>query len=281
MPDPERMLTTLHRAVQAFHDTPGRRGHLVALADVSEVLVAGDLHGNLENFRQILGRADLAQHPRRHLVLQELVHGPFQYADGSDKSHQLVDLTAALKCQYPRQVHILIGNHELSQWTGRRIEKDNRDVNDAFRNGVRAAYGSRAEAIYAAYQTLFAVLPVAVRTPNRVLLCHSLPNAKRIESFDPAALERDEFCATDLTLGGAIHSLVWGRDTSAATAAAFLTKMDADFLITGHILCDQGFAVPNASQLILDSCGAPACYCLFPTDCPLDKHELIQNVGTL
>jgi Calcineurin-like phosphoesterase len=281
MPDPERLLATLHRAVQAFHDTPGRKGHLVALQDVSDVLVAGDLHGNLENFRQILGRADLGQHPRRHLVLQELVHGPFQYADGSDKSHQLVDLTAALKCQYPRQVHVLLGNHELSQWTGRRIEKDNRDVNDLFRNGVRAAYGSRAEAIYAAYLTLFAVLPVGVRTPNRVLLCHSLPIAKRLDSFDPAALERDEFCATDLTLGGSIHSLVWGRDTSAATAAAFLSKMDADFLITGHILCDQGFAVPNANQLILDSCGAPACYCQFPTDRPLDKHELIQNVGTL
>ena len=281
MPDPERLLLTLRRAVQAFHDTPGRKGHLVALEDASEVLVAGDLHGNIENFRQLLTRAELGQHPRRQLVLQELVHGPFSYADGSDKSHQLVDLAAALKCQYPRQVHVILGNHELSQWTGRRIEKDNCDVNEAFRNGVRAAYGSRAEEVYATYLTLFAVFPVAVRTSNRVFLCHSLPNAKRLPGFDPAALEREEFCASDLTLGGSIHSLVWGRDTSAATAAAFLTKVDADFLITGHILCDQGFAVPNSTQLILDSCGAPACYCLFPADRPIDKHELIQNVGTL
>jgi hypothetical protein len=192
-----------------------------------------------------------------------------------------VDLVAALKCQYPKRVHFLLGNHELSQWTARRIEKADRDLNDAFRQGVRTAYGAQGEAIYATYLTLFAVAPVALRTPNRVFLSHSLPTAKRLETFDPAVLLRDEFCATDLSLGGSVHSLVWGRDTKAATAAAFLNKVDADLLITGHILCEQGFAVPNARQLILDSLGAPASYCLFPTDRPLDQQELIQNVGTL
>jgi hypothetical protein len=281
MPDPERLLTTLRQAVQAFHDTPGRRGHLVVLQDVGEVLVAGDMHGNVENFRQLLGRADLGRHPRRHLVLQELIHGPFSYANGTDKAHQLVDLVAALKCQYPRRVHFLLGNHELSQWTGRRIEKADRDLNEAFRDGILTAYGPHGQAIYAAYLTLFAVIPVALRTPNRVFLSHSLPTVKRLETFDPAVLERDDFCATDLTLGGSVHALVWGRDTRAATAAAFLNKVDADLLITGHILCEQGFAVPNARQLILDSLGAPACYCLFPTDRLIDQQELIQNVGTL
>jgi hypothetical protein len=281
MPDPQRLLTTLRKAVQAVHDTPCRRGHLVVLQEVSDVLVAGDLHGNVENFRQILGQAALDRHPRRHLVLQELIHGPFAYPDGSDKSHQLVDLLAALKCQYPQRVHYLLGNHELAQWTGRRIEKDEREVNDAFRKGVLTAYGSNGQAIYAAYLTLFAVLPLAVRTPNRVYLCHSLPSGKRVESFDPAVLERSELYATDLTLGGSVHSLVWGRDTSAATAATFLNKVDADLVITGHIVCPQGFAVPNSRQLILDTLGAPACYCLFPAEGELDQQELIQCVRTL
>jgi len=281
MPDPQRLLATLRQAVQAFHDTPGRRGHLVVLDEAAEVVIAGDLHGNVENFRQILQRADLGRHPRRHLVLQEVIHGPFLYPNRTDKSHQLVDLVAALKCQYPRQVHFLLGNHELSQWTARRIAKEDRDQNEAFRGGIKTAYGAQGEAIYAAYLTLFAVVPLALRTANRVFLCHSIPAQTRLQGFDPAVLERDEFCATDLTSGGAVHSLVWGRDTRAATAAAFLTKVDADLLITGHILCEQGFAVPNPRQLILDSLGAPACYCLFPTDRPIDQHELIQNVGTL
>src|SRR4051794_38095702 len=79
MPDPQRLLTTLRRAAAAFRDTPGRKGHLVALAECDEVLVAGDLHGHLDNFRALLKRADLGNHPRRHFVLQEVIHGPFRY----------------------------------------------------------------------------------------------------------------------------------------------------------------------------------------------------------
>src|SRR5207244_10253355 len=157
MPDPDRLLQTLRRAAQAFRDTPGRRGRLVVPQDVEEVLVAGDLHGNLENFRLLLQKGDLAQKPRRHLVLQELIHGPFHYAGGAgDKSHQLLDLAAALKCQYPRQVHLLLGNHELAQWTERWIMKGDLDLNQAFRAGVDTAYGARAADIYAAYRELFA-----------------------------------------------------------------------------------------------------------------------------
>jgi Calcineurin-like phosphoesterase len=281
VPTPERLLPTLRRAVQAFHDTPGRRGHFVPLPDAAEVLVAGDLHGNIENFSLLLRRADLGQHPQRHLVLQEVIHGPFQHPDGTDKSHQLVDLVAALKCQYPRQFHFLLGNHELSQWTDRRIAKGDRHLNDAFRAGVNTAYGSRGPEVYAAYLDLFAAAPLALRTANRVFLSHSLPAPTRLEVFDLAVLERDEFLEDDLKLGGPVHSLLWGRDTAAATAAAFLAKVDADLLITGHIPCEEGFAVPNDRQLILDSLGAPACFCLFPTDRVLSHQELLQHVGTV
>jgi len=103
----------------------------------------------LENFRTLLKLADLAAHPRRHFVLQEVVHGPFRYPAGGDKSHQLLDLVAALAVQFPRQVHFLLGNHELSQWTNRRIEKADEDLNDLFRQGIETAYGKRADAVYA------------------------------------------------------------------------------------------------------------------------------------
>src|SRR5262249_41375052 len=154
------------------------------LAEVDDVLVGGDLHGNVENFRGLLQRADLARHPRRHLVLQELVHGPFQYPGGGDRSHQLLDLLCALKCQYPRRVHLLLGNHELAKWTGRTIFKPDAALNAQSRQGVATAYGDRAEDVYAAYLELFAAVPLAVRTPNRVFLSHSLPAASRLDRFD-------------------------------------------------------------------------------------------------
>jgi hypothetical protein len=286
MPDPQRLLHTLRQAVQAFRDTPGRTGRLVSLADVAEILVAGDLHGHVENFRRLLQIADLARHPGRHLVLQEVIHGPYTYATGGDRSHQLVDLLAALECQYPRQVHFLPGNHEISQATGRPIGKigpnpaEVIDLNRAFRLGVETAYGEHASSIYACYVELFHAAPLAVRTPNRVFLCHSLPNAAQVEWFNPAVLTR-ETTEADLLPGGSAHALVWGRDLREETAAAFLAKVDADLLITGHVPCDDGHALPNSRQLVLDAHDAPACYCLFPADRPVSLQDLAEGVRPL
>jgi hypothetical protein len=251
------------------------------LTDAEEVLVVGDLHGNLENFRGVLQRANLAAHPRRHLVVQELIHGPHRYPAGGDKSHQLVDLTAALKCQCPQQVHFLLGNHELSQATNRQIAKDDVDFNELFREGVGTAYGPHATDIYAAYLELFAAAPLAVRTANRVFLSHSLPSASRLARFDVAVLERESPEDAEWKFGGSIHALVWGRDTSAATAAAFLARVDADLLVTGHIPCDGGFATPNDVQLILDAAGTPGCCCLFPTNRPVTQADLLAGVQVL
>jgi hypothetical protein len=281
MPDPVRLLHTLREAIKAFRATPGRRGRLTNLMNAPEILVAGDLHGNLENFRLLLKRAALDAYPQRHLVLQEVVHGRFFYAKGGDKSHQLLDLTAALKCQYPERVHFLLGNHELAQWQNQLIGKAELDLNALFKQGVQSAYGDRADDIYAAYLELFAAADLAMRTGNRIFLSHSLPSAKRAERFDLADLERDELRPEDVVLGGSAHALVWGRDTRPETVVYFLKKVDADLLITGHIPCDQGFETPSERHLILDSLGTPACYCLFPTDRPLTMDDLLGYVGTL
>ena len=141
MPDPAKLLPILTRAAATFRATPGRTGRVVALTDATDMLVGGDLHGHLGNFQALMKRADLANHPRRHLVLQEAIHGPFRYPDGGDKSHQMLDLIAALCCQFPGRVHFLPGNHELAQATGRAILKGddfyNESVHSRHRGRVR------------------------------------------------------------------------------------------------------------------------------------------------
>src|SRR5260221_416162 len=57
-------LQTVRRAIVAFRDTPGRTGRIVQLADCDEILVAGDMHGHVENFRRLLVKADPAAHLR-------------------------------------------------------------------------------------------------------------------------------------------------------------------------------------------------------------------------
>ena len=281
MPAPDRMLTYLRQAITLVRATPGRVGHVVVLPPCSEVLVAGDMHGHVGNFQAVLKAADLANHPGRHFVMQEVIHGKYRYPSGGDKSHQLVDLFAALKCQFPKQVHMLPGNHEMAQWTGRKVLKADEDLNALFEQGVTAAYGAAAgPQIYQTYLELFQALPVAVRVPNRVLVCHSLPTARAMNLFFPARLERDDYEEQDLQPGGSVHSLLWGRDTSDANAAAFLQKMDADLLVSGHIACNDGFDIPNERQVILDCAESPAGYILFPADRPLTHPELVGCIKT-
>jgi hypothetical protein len=281
MPNPERLLSTLTQAVRAFRAMPGRTGRVVRLPAGPEVLVVGDMHGSVENFRLLLKIADLGSHAERHLVFQEVVHGPFRYAGGGDKSHQLLDLVAALTCQYPGRVHYVLGNHELAQWQNQRIGKGDVDQNQIFRSGLDEAYGSHAETIYSAYLELFAAADLAVLAANRVLLCHSLPSAKHLAAFDWNVLESETLRPKDVALGGAVHSLVWGRDLRQAHVEEFLRKVDADLLITGHIPCEQGYMAPNDRQIILDALGTPACYCLFPTNQPLTQRDLLGRIGVL
>jgi hypothetical protein len=220
--------------------------------------------------------------------VQEVIHGIYRYPTspdgirgGGDKSHQLLDLIAALKCQFPARIHFLLGNHELSQLTNRLIGKNDEDLNAIFRQGVETAYGEHAVAIYDAYMQIIAAAPMVVRTPNRVFISHTLPRAAQLEAFDPAVLEKDVFDEADLIPGGSVHAIVWGRTTSEEHVAAFLQKVDADWLITGHVPQENGCDVPNSRQIILDAQGSPACYCQMPCDRPLTLEDLKSMIGDL
>src|SRR5580693_5558251 len=157
MPDPRKVLTTIRRATELMRATPGRSGGIIEPPGADEVMVVGDLHGNLPAFKKVLALAALDRNPGRHLVLQELIHGKLMYPDEKgDRSHQLLDVVAALKCQYPDRVHLILGNHELAELTGRVIGKDGQALNVKFRMGIMTAYGASADDVYTAYKGLFA-----------------------------------------------------------------------------------------------------------------------------
>jgi hypothetical protein len=282
MPDPEKLLNLVHRAAALFRTTPGRRGGVVTLDSADEVMVVGDLHGNIPAFRAVLQTAALARHPRRHLVLQELVHGRWYYPDdGGDKSHQLVDLTSALKCQFPDRVHLILGNHELSELTGRVIGKDGMTLNAQFRVGITTAYSTHAERIYDAYRELFAALPLAARTPNRVFLCHTIPDPIYLDTLDLSLLEADAWPPESLQRGGTIYALTWGRNTEPETIDRFAVMVDADWFITGHQPCDEGFRQANHRQIIIDGTAIEPTYCLFPAREPVTIERLVSCVKAL
>jgi Calcineurin-like phosphoesterase len=279
MPDPRKILATIRRATELTRTTPGRCGAIVTLEQATDVLVLGDLHGNFAAFRNVLAVAALDQNPGRHLVLQELVHGPLEYADdGGDRSHQLVDVVAALKCQFPARAHLILGNHELSELTGRVIGKEGEALNDKFRRGIDTAYGALAGEIYEAYKGLFAVLPLAVRTSNRVYICHTIPDESDLDTLDLTLLQAEAYPAEALRRRGTIYALTWGRDNSPQTADRFAAMVDADWFITGHQPCDEGFRQANHRQIIIDGTRPFPTYCLFPADRPVTVETLLASV---
>jgi hypothetical protein len=284
MPDPDRLLTTVRRATDLLWSTPGRAGGVVSLApsSVDDILVFGDLHGNLPAFRKILEIADLGRNPKRHLILQELIHGKWMYpGDRGDRSHQLIDLFSALKCQYPDRVHLILGNHELSELTGRVIGKDGEALNAKFRLGIQSAYGERSNDVYQAYSQLFAALPIAVRSPNRVLICHTLPDGIYLDQLDLGILDQNDWPPEATKRGGTVYAMTWGRDCSPETADRFAQMIDADLFVTGHQPCDEGFRQASHRQIIID--GTPPCpsYCHFLANESLTIESLLGGCRVL
>jgi hypothetical protein len=282
MPDPIKLLATIRRAADLMRATPGRRGGIIELEGAEEVMVVGDLHGNFPALKKALAIAALDRYPERHLVVQELIHGSLMYPeDRGDRSHQLLDVFAALKCQYPNRVHHILGNHELSELTGRTIGKEGEALNAKFRRGLETAYGESAGAVYESYQRLFAALPLAVRTQNRVQVCHTIPDALDLEKLDLDLVGLDVWPEEAMKRRGTIYALTWGRDTSPETADRFAAMVNADFFVTGHQPCDEGFRQANHRQIIIDGTDPLPSYCLFPATQPMSIESLMRCVHVI
>lgn len=279
----QRVIDDCLQAAAANAQSLADQGSLLQLTaeDGDELLVSADLHGNRLNFRRLCQVADLAGHPRRHLVMQEVCHGGPCYPGGLGcMSHLLLEDVARLKVEFPRQFHFLLSNHELAEMTDHPISKGGRLLNLQFRQGVQQMYGDRAPQVRAAYREFLRQCPLAIRLASRVFISHSLPDQTDVLGFDVGLFRRKPEPA-DLLPGGAAFRLVWGRDFRAANAAAFARLVDADLLIHGHEPCGQGYATPNAFQIILDCCGQSACYLTLPIQGAMNHPDAVRQVRRL
>jgi hypothetical protein len=84
-----------------------RTGQVVHLPPDAEVWMTGDIHDHRTNFKKLIAAAKLDQHPNRHLILHELIHGDHYDANGAEESWVTLVRAAELKCDFPNQVHFL------------------------------------------------------------------------------------------------------------------------------------------------------------------------------
>jgi hypothetical protein len=280
--DVENVVAMFDRAAEANRQMPGRQGSTVALTPevADEVMITGDVHGHRGNFDRIRQVAALDDNPGRHLVIQEVCHGGPTYPGGGCMSHTILEDVAELVTKHPRQVHLILGNHELAELADFPICKNNQLLNMSFRIGLRQRYSSASEEVRLALTRFLWSCPLAVRLPQGVLITHSLPDRVDSQGFDPSVLLRD-LQRGDGVDGSDVFRLVWGRDYRRQNAQAFAQLTGAKLLITGHEPCEKGFTTPNDLQLILDCCGDNSAYVILPIGVELTQAEILSLIETL
>jgi hypothetical protein len=279
----ERVISTYGQAEQANWKTTARAGNtIVVTPDLGDdVLVAGDLHGHRPNFNAILKVAALDDHPRRHLVVQEVCHGgPAYPSNGGCMSHSMLEDVAALKVKYPDRVHFMLGNHELAELTDFPIVKNQKMLNLFFRYGLQEMYGPATEKVREACLAFLKSCPLAVRLPGGLFVSHSLPECLDQVGFDKGILDRPlDF--PDYRDRGSVFNMLWGRDYRSENAEIFARLIEANVLIHGHDPCSQGYRVPNGVQVIIDCSSKPAAYLLLPTGEELSHAEVVKRIALL
>ena len=276
----EEIIETLAQAYQANANTESRLGNVIELNTScgDEVMVTADLHGHRQNFNAIRQIADLANHPRRHLILQEVCHGGPKYpSSGGCMSHMMLEDVAKLKVQFPQQVHFLMSNHEWSELMDFPILKNQEMLNLLFRFGMQEMYGPATDKVRNAYLPFLRTLPLAVKVEKGIWISHTLPENVDREKFDARILDQ-EISESDLEENGPLFQFIWGRDFRQANADAFANFVDADVLIHGHEPSETGYDAPNTRQIILDSHGDNATYVMLPIGKQLSQQDIIKRI---
>jgi hypothetical protein len=233
---------------------PLRKGNVVYLPPAGDVVILGDLHGDLDNLRHVVEWAALQRHPDRYLVLQELIHGGPDDGQGGDTSFRLIEEAATLKCRFRSQVQIVLSNHDLTEVTGGSILKNGKPTNKLFRKGIENAYGASFPLVYQAYMRFLGAIPYAVRTVHGLFVSHSTPSREALDGFDYSVFERPA-ALVDCQPGGSVYELVWGRYHDQASADRFAEAVGAQILVTGHQSSMPGVKAPTSRHVMLTSDG--------------------------
>jgi hypothetical protein len=278
------VLAMCRQAAEANRACQARRGNVVCLTaeNAGDVMIVADLHGNRLNFEKLLRIADLANHPRRHLIMQEVCHGGPEYPGegGGCMSHLLLEDCIRLKTEHPERFHFLLSNHELAELGDFPICKARRMLNVLFRCGINEMYGTSGEKIRDAYLEFLSSCPLAVRCGTGIFISHSCPDRCDREAFDMSIFERP-LSPADYKSGSPVFKLVWGRDFRPANADAFARQVGADVLIHGHEPCEEGFSAPNKRQVILDGCCSQATYLILPVGPKLSQADVVSRIRSL
>ncbi|NQU76776.1 MAG: metallophosphoesterase, partial [Planctomycetes bacterium] len=187
--DAQVVIDLFGRAARQSLEDPYRKGSCCHLPAKGRLLMTGDLHDHLLNYQRIVKLADLGADKDNLLILHEVIHGEHKI-DGRDHSIRMLTRVAALATQYPDQVHVMLGNHELAQLTGADILKGGHSSVSMYDQGLEFIFDEDSDVVRQAMQQFIRSMLLAVRCPNGVFCSHSLPSPYALDAFDPGIIDR-------------------------------------------------------------------------------------------
>jgi hypothetical protein len=276
----QNIIDLLHNGAKANLADTFRRGNLILLPAQGELVVSGDLHGHRRNFERIVTFADLENHPERHLLLQEIIHGGPEDSQGGCLSYELLFDAVRYKVAFPDRVHIIMGNHDTTFVNDAEVMKNGKEMNRAMRDAIERKFNRSSDDVKIGIRNFLFSQPLALKCANRIWLSHSLPNERSISDFDPVIFERHlEF--TDADRAGSVYMLTWGRKHSRDVLEKMAQMLDVDIFILGHQPQTQGWAQAGDNLIILASDHNHGC--LLPVDLAKTYriNELIDSIVPL
>lgn len=249
---PQTIIDLLNKAVEANNVDMFRRGNLIHLPAEGSLIATGDIHGHRRNFERIVAFADLASRHDRHVVLQEIIHGGPQDAEGGCLSYRLLFDAVRYKLMFPDRVHIIMGNHDTAIINSTAVMKDGKEMSRALHLALQREFQHRCSDVETAVRRFLFSQPLAVRCENRIWLSHSLPGDHFVDKFDRQVMDR-QLKLNDCEKPGSAYLLTWGREHSQALLDKMAELFDVDIFILGHQPQQQGWHKAAKNLIIIAS----------------------------
>jgi len=256
---PQAIIDLLNKGIEASSADKFRRGNLVHLPADGSLIITGDIHGHRRNFERIAAFADLANNPKGHIVLQEIIHGGPEDAEGGCLSYKLLFDVVRYKLKFPDRVHIIMGNHDTSFINNSEVMKNGKEMNRAMHLALEREFREANSDVELAIRQFLFSQPLAVRCDNRIWVSHSLPGDRFVDKFDQKILDK-RLKINDVVRPGSAYLLTWGRKHSQALLDKMARLFDVDIFILGHQWQEEGRRQAGKNLIIIASDHDHGCF---------------------
>lgn len=225
---------------------------VVRLPAHGQLIMTGDMHDHAIHLEKILNYAALDNHKDNHIFFHELIHGE-NLINGMDFSYRMILRMAELICRYPAQIHPILANHEISQFSQAGVSKGAGDQVQLFNTAVEWSFQDDAEEVSEMLYRFLRSWPIAIITDNGIMAAHSLPAERVMPLFDPTIINRPLIESDFTPRTGSAYLMVWGRHHSPEHLKQLAEMFGVKVFCLGHEHAESGYQLIGNNTIILNS----------------------------